>query len=256
MDTNSDTPQIEAVEAAPEALDTTTNVVAEEESSEDQEPRVFTQEELDKIVSAEKAKVERKLRREAAEKANAPRPMVEPNPKDFATQAEYIDAAANFKAEQIIAEKEAKRQQSAVRDSYEDREEAIREKYSDYETVALLDTDKGGPAISSTMAEVIMESEVGPEIAYYLGKNVEESKRIWAMKPSLQAAALGKIEAKLTTKTPAPAKPASSAPEPIKPVGSRSTSANISTADPRSVKALSTSEWIEAENKRRAKLSR
>ena len=257
MDTSSEESQIEAVEAAPETLDTTASDAVGNESSEDQEPqepKTFTQEELDKILGAEKAKIERKLRREMAEKANAPRPMVEPDPKDFATQSDYLRAAAAYMAEQIVAEKETKKQQEAVRNSYDDREEAIRAKYSDYEDVALLDTDKGGPAISNQMAEVIMESEIGPEIAYYLGKNVEESKRIWAMKPLAQAAALGKIEAKLAAK-PA-AKPASSAPEPIKPVGSRSTNPSVSTADPRSVKAMSTSEWIEAENKRRAKLSR
>ena len=257
MDHNSENPQIEVVEATPDALDTTANDAVENEASEDQEqpePRVFTQEELDKIVSAEKAKAERKVRRELAEKVNAPRPMVEPDPKDFATQSDYLRAAATYMAEQIVAEKETKKQQEAVRNSYDDREEAVRAKYSDYEDVALLDTDKGGPAISNQMAEVIMESEIGPEIAYYLGKNVEESKRIWAMKPLAQAAALGKIEATLAAK-PA-VKHTSSAPEPIKPVGSRSTNPSVSTADPRSVKAMSTSEWIEAENKRRAKLSR
>jgi hypothetical protein len=242
----------EAVEAAPGEVDTTTTQPVEEQPSEDQEqeqqePRQFTQEELDKIVAAEKAKVERKLRRELAEKANAPRPLVQPKPEDYANQADYIEAAAQFKAEQIVAEKEAKQQQAAVRDSYDDREEAIRAKYSDYEEVALLDTDKGGPAISNTMAEVIMESEIGPEIAYYLGKNVEESKQIWAMKPALQAAALGKIEAKLTAKPPA--KPASNAPEPITPVHKRATTPAINPADPRSIEKTSVSEWIAARNK-------
>lgn len=249
MDLTSDNSQIEVVEATPETLDTTTNVVEEEDSSEDQEqqePRVFTHEELDKIVSAEKAKAERKVRRELAEKANAPRPLVEPKIENFTNQADYLEAAANFKAEQIVAEKEAKKQQAAIRDSYDDREEAIRAKYSDYEDIALLDTDKGGPAISNTMAEVIMESEIGPEIAYYLGKNVEESKRIWAMKPALQAAALGKIEAKLTAKPPA--KPTSTAPDPIKPVVSRSSSPAINPSDPRSM-SMSMDEWVRARNK-------
>lgn len=250
MDTTPDNSQIAAVEAAPETLDTTTNVVEVETSSEDQEPqepRTFTQEELDAKVGERLAKERRKWERQQAEKANAPAPLVEPDPKNFANQADYIDAAANFKAQQIVAERETKKQQDAIKESYEDREETVRAKYPDYEDIALLDTDKGGPAISGTMAEVIFESEIGPEIAYYLGKNVEESKRIWAMKPSLQAAALGKIEAALTTK--APAKPGSSAPAPITPVGSRSTNASINPSDPRSIEKTSVSDWIAARNK-------
>jgi hypothetical protein len=68
----------------------------------------------------------------------------------------------------------------------------------------------------------------------------------------LQAREIGKIEAKLGSNPPV--KPTTSAPAPITPVTAR-TSGNPSydTTDPRSVKAMSTSEWIEAERARQMK---
>ena len=257
MDLTSDNSQIEAAEVAPDSVTTAvteTADIGEQTDQEDNEPKTFTQEELSRIVAKETAKVERKLRREADERANAPRPMVEPNLNDFTSQAAYIDAAAAYKAEQIVATREAQKQQKVVAESYADREEVAREKYSDYAEAVHVDTKDGGPAISREMATVIMDSEIGPEIAYYLAKNVDESKRIWALSPLAQAAAIGKIEAKLTAK--GPAKPSSNAPNPIKPIGSgRSTNPARDTQDPRSMKSMTDAEWINAENARRRKLA-
>lgn len=237
--------------AAPATVDTgvaDTGVVDNEapEDQEEVEEKFFTQAELDAKIAKRLAVERRRWDRDQAERANAPRPMVEPKPADFATPTEYIDAAATFKAEQIVAQRDAKKQQSDLSNSYAEREEAAREKYSDYADVAHVDTDKGGPAISREMAEVIMASEIGPEIAYYLGKNVEESKRIWGLKPLAQAAALGKIEASLSAKPVA--KPTTNAPDPIKPIGTRTTVSNFSTSDPRSVKDTSVADWIEKRN--------
>lgn len=251
MEIENTTPQIEVETTTPDQVATTATEVADTGASEEQqqeEEKAFTQSELDAKIGERLAKEKRKWERQQLEKANVPAPMAEPKPADFKSQVEYIEAVATYKAEQIVAQREAEKQQKAVSESYADREETAREKYSDYEKVAYLDTKDGGPAISTPMAEVIMESEIGPEIAYYLGKNVEESKKIWAMKPLAQAAAIGKIEAALSAK--APAKPASSAPDPIKPVGGgRTTSASVNPSNPESVKKLSTEEWIAARNK-------
>jgi hypothetical protein len=68
----------------------------------------------------------------------------------------------------------------------------------------------------------------------------------------LQAKEIGKIEAKLAADPPV--KKTSTAPAPIAPVTARSTSSPAyDTTDPRSVKAMSTSEWIEAERARQIK---
>lgn len=70
--------------------------------------------------------------------------------------------------------------------------------------------------LSDVMADIIKDSEKGPEIAYYLGKNPDESSAIAAMSERQAAVALGRIEAKLDV-APAPApvpKPVSKAPPP------------------------------------------
>jgi hypothetical protein len=69
----------------------------------------------------------------------------------------------------------------------------------------------------------------------------------------LQAREIGKIEANLGANPPA--KKTSTAPAPIAPVTARTSTGTpaYDTTDPRSVKNMSTSEWIEAERARQIK---
>jgi hypothetical protein len=102
------------------------------------------------------------------------------------------------------------------------------------------------------MAETIQASDVGPDVAYYLGSNPREAERISRLSPYLQAKEIGKIEVKLTDNPPV--KRTTNAPPPIKPVTAKTVGAPArDTTDPRSVKDMSTSEWIEAERLRQIK---
>jgi hypothetical protein len=102
------------------------------------------------------------------------------------------------------------------------------------------------------MAETIQSSDVGPELAYYLGSNPKEADRISRMTPFGQAKEIGKIEAKLADNPPV--KRTTSAPAPISPVTARSTgSPAYDTTDPRSTKTMTDSQWIEAERARQMK---
>jgi hypothetical protein len=102
------------------------------------------------------------------------------------------------------------------------------------------------------MAETIQTSDVGPDVAYFLGSNPKEADRIARLPPILQAKEIGKIEARLASDPPV--KKSSSAPSPISPVTARgSGSPAYDTTDPRSVKAMSTSDWIAAERQRQIK---
>jgi hypothetical protein len=68
----------------------------------------------------------------------------------------------------------------------------------------------------------------------------------------MQAKEIGKIEAKLADNPPV--KKTTSAPAPISPVTARTTgSPALDTTDPRSIKSMSTSQWIEAERARQMK---
>jgi hypothetical protein len=89
-------------------------------------------------------------------------------------------------------------------------------------------------------------------LAYHLGANPKEAERISRLPPLLQAKEIGRIEAKLAADPPT--KKTSSAPSPISPVTARSTgSPAYDTTDPRSIKTMSTSDWIEAERQRQVK---
>ncbi len=94
--------------------------------------------------------------------------------------------------------------------------------------------------------------EIGPDIAYFLGSNPKEADRISRLSPFLQAKEIGKIEAKVAASPPT--KKPSSAPAPIQPVAARASGAPAyDTTDPRSIKAMSTSDWIAAERQRQVK---
>ena len=200
-------------------------------------PKTFSQEEVDAMVGKRLAREQRKWEREQAARA-APQ---EPAPDG---QAQDVVALA----EEIANRREAAKAEAQVLETYHEREESAREKYDDFDQVAYNPALK----ITTAMAHTIRESEVGPEIAYYLGTNPAEAKRIAQLSPLTQAKELGKLETKLTTNPPA--KRTSSAPEPIKPVGARGSSAPVfDTTDPRSIAAMDTSTWIEKERERQRK---
>jgi hypothetical protein len=102
------------------------------------------------------------------------------------------------------------------------------------------------------MAETIKASDMGPDLAYWLGTNPKEADRISRLAPLLQAREIGKIEAKLGSNPLV--KPTTSAPAPISPVTARTSgSSSYDTTDPRSTKTMTDSQWIEAERARQMK---
>ena len=232
---------------APEVTATTDNAQIAPEAEAAPATKTFTQEELDAIVSKRLAREQRKWEREQAAKAvSAPSVPKELPPVDqFESPEAYADALAEQKAQQLLVKREQERQQMEVLAAYHDREEEARNKYDDFEQVAY----NPRVPITDVMAQTIHASDVGPDIAYYLGANPKEADRIARLSPFLQAKEIGKIEAKIADNPPI--KKTSSAPAPITPVTAR-TSGNPSydTTDPRSTKTMSVSEWIEAERAR------
>ena len=233
---------------APEVTATPDNAQIAPEADAAPATKTFTQEELDAIVSKRLAREQRKWEREQAAKAVSTPPALPkelPPVDQFESPEAYAEALAEQKAQQLIAKREQERQQMEVLAAYHDREEEARNKYEDFEQVAY------NPRIPITevMAQTIHASEVGPDVAYYLGANPKEAERIARLSPFLQAKEIGKIEAKIADNPPV--KKTSSAPAPITPVTAR-TSGNPSydTTDPRSTKTMSVSEWIEADRQR------
>ena len=209
--------------------------------------KTFTQEELDAIVSKRLAREQRKWERDRVQQPAQP-PKDIPSVDQFESPEAYADALAEKKARELVAQRDAQQQQTQMLEAYHEREEAAREKYADFEQVAY----NPKLPITDVMAQTIQASDVGPEVAYYLGANPQDAARISKLSPFLQAKEIGKIEARLASDPPV--KKSSSAPAPITPVGARA-AANQSydTTDPRSTKTMSVSEWIEAERQRQVR---
>ncbi len=164
-------------------------------------------------------------------------------------QAEYWRAMAQQKAniddldydDQIAARVTARQREemaqsaeyavrSVAQQVFEAREAGVRERYADYDIVA----KNPSLPITNEMAEVILESDAGPELAYHLGKNPAEAARIARLNPRLQAAELGKLEVRLTAPKPAAKQP----PQPIQPVN------GIAAGGARDPDKMSMSEYI------------
>ena len=221
--------------------------IAETTRPEDQTtdtPKSFTQEELDAIVGKRLAREQRKWEREQAQRTVPTAPSELPPPDQF----DSVETYAKAYAEQMLREREVQKQRSEYVEAYHDREEDARGKYDDFEQVAY----NPNLRITTVMAETIQTSDVGPDVAYYLGSNPKEADRISRLSPILQAKEIGKIEATLVSNPPV--KKSSSAPTPISPVTARSSGAPaFDTTDPRSIKTMTTSEWIAAERARQVK---
>jgi hypothetical protein len=243
------------VDSAPEQAATVApeSVVPSPEVADDQQTassKTFTQEELDAAIGKRLAREQRKWEREqqaklAETQARQAAPKELPSVDQFESPEAYADALAYKKAEELLDQRERQKQQVELRNAYADREEQARDKYDDFEQVAY----NPNLPITDVMAETIQASDVGPDVAYYLGANPKEAARISRLAPFLQAKEIGKIEAKLADNPPV--KRTTNAPAPITPVTARSSgNSSYDTTDPRSVKAMSTSEWIEAERAR------
>jgi hypothetical protein len=249
--------EVPAVETAPEQAVTATPApeVAQPEEQTTEAAKTFTQEELDAIVGKRLAREQRKWEREQAQRlaeleatkkvASAPLPDV----NDFESATAYAEALAERKAQELLNQREQAKQQAQLLEAYHEKEEDARGRYDDFEQVAY----NPNLPVTEVMAQTIQASEIGPDVIYYLGSNPKEAGRIASMPPILQAREIGKIEAKLASNPPV--KKTSTAPAPIAPIAAARSSGTpaYDTTDPRSVKTMTTSEWIEAERLRQIK---
>jgi hypothetical protein len=195
-----------------------------------------------------------------AEPVEAPKPLARPKLENFnydeAAYEEALDAYYDAKSdERVEAKLKARDEQAAAKarvESWKSRETEFKAKTSDYDTVA---RDSSLP-ISAAMADVIRESERGPELLYHLGKNRDLAEQIYGLSKEMAAYKLGRIEAKLDVPPPAPAaipKPAvSKAPPPPPKIDATDATPTFRTTDA-SGDALSDAEWVKAESARLAR---
>ena len=222
---------VEAPVATPEPVATAPEPTAGQESEKKPEAKTFTEDDVNKIVQKRLAKESRRIQREVQlEVENSvlrrqatpppPTPTGEPKVEDFKDYDSYnralIKAEAEKQAAVMFTEFQRSQQDQQNRQAQAAQSEKLKSaasKYEDFEEVALHNQDL---IIDKPSAAFILESEHGADVAYFLGSNLNEAKKIAAMSPIQQIRALAQIEAKFST----PAKKPSSAPEPVKPIGS------------------------------------
>lgn len=165
----------------------------------------------------------------------------QPKPEQFATYEEYVDAVTDWKLEQ---------RELALRTAAEKREQAARE--ADFEAKAkkvIGDGEAEYPdfrevvsvaAITKDMAEALADSSHAHRIAYHLGMNPDESRRIASLAPRQQAMEIARLEARIERDTTpqAPKKTVPGAPPPVDPVKSQSRDSN-----PGSMSMAEYAEW-------------
>jgi hypothetical protein len=124
-----------------------------------------------------------------------------PKEDQFESYEDYEQARIDFAVEQRLKQARVEEQRTTVLRTYEERAAKLRETAPDFDSVVNDPTLK----ITPLMAEVIRESDCGPQVAYHLGTNRSEAERIASLPPHRQAAELGRLEARLTIQPkPAP----------------------------------------------------
>ena len=245
-------PAAEAAEEASEAEEAESASAEDTEEAEEEKPepkkgkggfqkRINTLTRRNHELEDRLADLETRLAKPAAAVSGEATPSKpKPSPDKFTTYEEYVEALADWKAEERFAkakEAEAKsvqeQRQKETFQTYNQKTVEAKEKFEDWEEVV------GQPNIQIPMvAQVaIIESENGPEIAYYLGKHPEVRERLLELNEFSQSRVvmeIGLISAHLAGEaeavSPKP-KPGTKAAAPIKPVGGSSTKSTVPLAE-------------------------
>ncbi len=196
------------------------------EPKQEEPAKTFTQAEVDALVQKRLLKEERRVHRriEQLQREQQQVQALEPPKREsFRDDEAYTEAQLEHLAEKKAAEKLAERdkaqQAERVQEAFMEKAEKASERYADFQLVVSNPT----LAINEGMAEFIADSDLGADVAYFLGKNPMKAAQIAALSPIKAARELSRIEAEIASK---PKATPSKAPEPITPVGSRGKSSS------------------------------
>jgi len=148
----------------------------------------------------------------------------EPNPENFQTMGEYVNAVAEQRAKAAVKayaeEQSTKQAQASEREAFgkamtkfNEGVDKARGEFEDFDEVAF----ESQYPVNEAMYRAIISSDQGPKLAYYFGKNPAEAARIANLDPLNAILEVGRLESRISA--PASKVPvASKAPEPIVPV--------------------------------------
>ena len=139
-----------------------------------------------------------------------------PESDQFDSYEEYLEALSDYKVDQRLTANRVEQEQQAQRQQLASKQQAFNQKAEKLEIDDFVDVVYNPDLVlSEDMIGIAFDSDKGPEILYYLGKNPTESARIAALTPVQAARELGRLEASITLP---PAKTLSAAPPPITPI--------------------------------------
>lgn len=229
--------------------------------------RTFTQAELDEIIEKRLGKerrkredIERRLKiteelhlrgKEVAPQPDKPAVSGEPKREQFATYEEFVEAKAEWRADQRVEAKFKEREERDRERTAQEKEQQQRDAFKK----AMKESAKGIEDFEEVMSEIkptdpvanisalaVEATEAPGKVLYHLVKNPEEAERIASLPVGQQAREMLKLEATLSAK--APVKP-SKAPEPIAPVAG----AKAGNADEMPDPAKKPEEWLKWRNR-------
>jgi hypothetical protein len=232
--TAEETQQAESADESGTAEEDAQSEEQPEETADEKKPKGGFQRRISQLTREKRELAERLARLEAGQAGNTAAPRTEetktgkPDQANFKSWDEYNEALTDWKVEQKLQAKEAEAQRQAAEyrqqqlvSSWAQRENAVREKVADYDDVMESAADV---PVSAAVRDMLLESDHGPQLAYWLAKNTDVARQIANLDDKSAARAIGRIEAAFLTsseQTKKPAPKASAAPPPIKPVGQK-----------------------------------
>lgn len=242
----------------PTAQEAQTAEGGETQETQEKPPKLLTEEQVNAKIEKRLARANRSFdrrlqealereRQSFAEQQPKPQQAGAPKLEQFDNLDDYVAAKAEYIVKQNLDKTFAERERAArqqaeqgrrgqVEQTWNNRVSQVRVEMPDFDEVI----ESSGVNITQPMAEAIMESDVGPKVAYYLARNPEKAEEIAEMSPAQIHRAIGRIEAKLEHETLV--KKQSSAPKPASPVGSRASNDN-GLSD-----KLSVDDWLKTRN--------
>jgi len=157
------------------------------------------------------------------QKSDEPDPK--PDPAQFNDALEYAEALAEWTADKKMRERDqaelarkAQEEQSRMRQKFQERLEQAKKELPDYEEMIA----SSDVAVSQPVTDAIIESDVGPQVLYYLAENPDFARGLAEKSIMAQLRAIGRLEAKFekteTPKVKEPVAKKSNAPAPISPL--------------------------------------
>lgn len=165
------------------------------------------------------------LERENARLSETLKKLKAPERSQYQNDVDYVTDRAAYAAQRQTVEQKRDHIKTQFDETEQEAEAARAEaladfnregakRFEDFAEVTGRTPQDGGPAITVVMSEALMESDIGPDVAYYLGKNPKESIEIANLPPIQQVRRMVELEARvaeaskpLTSKAPAPIRP-------------------------------------------------